>query len=218
MSSKTLLFAPCYLDEGERLQRNVKWLNYYDSLADNLDYDTILLVDNASSKENLWKLQARTAPIFYITIENEVHLPRLKSNAYGYWYYAFGQAAEYAMKNNYDKILHIDTDVFLTSQKIVDWCNNTNSGWVSQWCFKYNYPESTFQIINKDSFEKMHKFMTRDFLAYYPNDMAETRIPWTHNEKSFNGDRFGEYGVMPDLTKIDWIGQTPVNWEMKFNG
>ncbi len=218
--NKTLLFAPCFLDEGERLQRNVKWLNYYNELADNLNYDEILLVDNGSKPESLWKLQARTLPLNVpLTIEeHDVHLPRIKSNAYGFWYYAFGQAVKYAMKNNYEKILHCDTDVYILNQKMIDWCNNTNTGWTSLWCSMHGFPETTFQIIGKDQFKNAHKFFTRDFLEFYPFDIAETRIPWTHIEKGFNGDRFGEKPNKPDFSKIDWTGQTPVDWEIKFNG
>lgn len=213
---KTLLFAPCYLDEGERLERNLKWLRYYKPLKEKLGYDEILLVDNGSSQSKLHTLIDEN--IQDLSIKHfPVHLPRLTQHAYSYWYFAFGEAAKYAIDNGFDKIIHIDTDVYLFTDKICEFVKNTNHGWTSMWCEMHKYPESTFQIIGADYLLAMKNFMTRDFLAFYPYDLAETRIPWTHIEKGFKGDRYGEK-MLQQADDMHWYGQCPVNIFMTFKG
>lgn len=217
---KTLMFAPMYLDEGQRLDRNIKWLRYYIPMMNKeLKFDQMYFVDNASSSENVEKLLAEIRQQGQFNINfyfREVHLPRWEMHAYGYWYVAFAKAVEYAMKNGFDKIVHIDTDVYLLNQRICDYVNSLNSGWTSMWCGMYNYPESTFQVICKDQFEKAHRWFTEDFLQFYPKDIAETRIPWTHVEKGFKGDRYGER-VLQQTPDMEWYGQAPVDIHLRFN-
>jgi hypothetical protein len=212
---KTLLFAPMYLDDNDRLERNLKWLRYYTELKGKLHYDEIFLVDNASSQENINQVLQEFPDVKIHRCK--VHLGRPTTNAYGYWYSAFGIAARYAKENGFDKIVHADSDVYLFTTEICDYVNKFNSGWVSMWCEMHNYPESTFQMIGKDQFDNVYNFMTRDFLEFYPNDMAETRIPWTHVEKSFKGDRYGEKRMQQE-DWMDWYGQCEVKTQMKFRG
>lgn len=211
---KTLLFAPMFLDEGERLQRNLKWLSYYTENKDIVKYDHMYFVDNASKQENIDTLK-RLYPNIEI-LQRKVHLPRWQTHAYGYWYVAFAKAVEYAIKNGYDKIVHIDTDVYLLNQRICDYVNGLSTGWTAFWCEMYNYPETTFQVICKDQFENAHRWFTEDFLKFYPNDIAETRIPWTHIEKGFKGDRYGEKVLQQDPS-MEWYGQCAPITVMRFN-
>lgn len=218
---KTLLFAPLFLDEGERLQRNIKWFDYYIPLRNKeLNFDHIHMVDNASSQEKLDKFIQHIKPScgkdFSVSINRRgKRLIRWSAHAYGFWYRAFAFGIKYAMENGYDKIVHIDTDVYVLNQKICDYVNKLDSGWTSMWCEMYKYPESTFQIIYKDQFELAHRWFTEDFLEFYPTDIAETRIPWTHVEKGFVGDRYGEKNLQ-QTDEMDWFGQTPVNTPMRF--
>lgn len=210
---KTLLFAPMYLDEGERLKRNIKWLEYYLPMQNKqLNFDHVYFVDNASSDKNVDSLSNYPIEIFH----RVKHLPRWQTHAYGYWYVAFAKAIEYAIKNGYDKIVHIDTDVYLLNQKICNYVNNLDKGWIAFWCSMYNYPETTFQVICKDQFELSHRWFTEDFLEFYPNDIAETRIPFTHVEKNFKGDRYGEKQLKQD-SSMDWYGQCSPATIMRFN-
>lgn len=213
---KTLLFAPCYLDEGDRLQRNLKWLKYYKDLKGNLKYDDILLVDNASSISSLQELKKDHSDIR--VLESKVHLSRLTEHAYGYWFKAFRKGISYALNNGYDKIIHCDSDVFILKQELVDYVNSINSGWNCLYCSMYDYPETTFQIIGKDKFEEAYDFFLDGFLKFYPYKIAETEIPFTHVEKGFIGDRYGELNK-PQTLEMAWYGQclvtTPMTFEMK---
>lgn len=214
---KRLLFAPLFLDEGERLQRNIKWIDYIFSIKQHLEFDEILFVDNASSDNlNIFESHIKKYNFPITIIKCDVRMSRRTSHAYSYWYRAFAKGIKYAMDNNYDALVHIDTDVYLLNNKMTDWVNSQNTGWVCQYCSMYNYPETTFQIICKDQYEKAYKWFIEDFLEFYPYAIAETKIPFTHIEKSFNGDRWGEKQLQ-QTKEMDWFGQCPVDTEMKFN-
>lgn len=216
---KKLLFAPLFLDEGLRLERNKKWIDYIFSIKQHLKFDEILFIDNASGENKLKEFEnhiSKFKPFPITIIKCKTRLLRKTAHAYGFWYSAFGKAAKYGIDNNFDIIIHCDSDVFPLNTKICNYINNFKSGWLAFWCFMYNYPETTFQLISKDKFEEMYEFMTRDFLRFYPDGLAELEIPFTHIEKGFNGDRFGEKQLQqqPDM---DWFGQCPVETVIKFN-
>lgn len=214
---KTLLFCPLFIDNQERLERNIKWFDYYYNLKE-LKWDELYMVDNASDKKLLQEFVDHVNKTDVKGTINvcKTRLERRETHAYGYWYNAFGKAARYAKEHKFDRIIHIDSDVFVLKPELVEHINNFKEGWQAFWCSMYNYPESTFQLIGKDQFNNMYEFMTRDFLAFYPDDIAETRIPWTHVEKSFKGDRYGEKELQQDNT-MSWYGQTPVKIPIKYN-
>lgn len=218
--SKTLLFAPLFIDNQERYIRNIQWLNYVISIKQHLNFNEIYYVDNVSDPNLYEKFNDNiptTYPFFPITIsEHKVRLERRSHLMYPYWYYAFGNALKYAIDNNFDKVLHLDTDFYLLNSNICDYINNIDKGWNTFWCSKHNFPEATFQLICQDKLEEAHEFYTRDFLAFYPDKPAETEIPFTNIIKEFKGDRFGEDNLEQTLD-VDWYAQKPNNIKLKFN-
>lgn len=222
---RTLLFAPCIVDTEERLQRNIKWLRYYAPLKDKLGYDRILLVDNASPPEFLSRLEKEieTLGIDARISKKKIRLERIKTDAYGYWYRAFGDAAYYALDHGFDKLIHIDTDVFVFTDKICEYIKNQHyldsPGWIGFWCDIHKYNETIFQVCTgRDNLDNMYQFMTEGFLQYYPFDIAERKVPFTHIEKNFTGDRYPERGKIVQEEKWDWCGQCPVSMKVTFKG
>ena len=212
---KTLLFAPLFIDGFERFERNKQWLDYMGKWASRLNYDELYYVDNASNICYLFEFEQLLTPNikihkFYSRLLRNTH------NAYGYWYSAFAQAIKYAKQNDFDKIVHIDTDVYLLTPQIYEYVNNIRSGWSCFWSEIHQFPESTFQIICKDQFNQAETFFTRDFLKFYPDAMAEKEIPFTNVIKQFKGDRYGEKGL-EQSNDMDYYGQKPNNINLVFN-
>ncbi len=213
---KTLLIAPMWLDAGNGIERHEKWLDFIIPLKDKLGFDAIYFVDNASSEHKLWYLQKKYG---FLHHRCSVHIPRKDQHAYGYWYTALAIGMKHAIDNGYDKVIHIDTDVYPLSERICEYVRSVTDGWRALWCPRHNFPETTFQVIGKDKFHDFYAHMSRDFLRYYPEGMAETNIPFTHVEKGIKGDRYGEEnnGLGADQTKeMDFYGQCPVTKELKF--
>lgn len=219
---RTLLFAPCIVDTEDRLQRNIKWLDYYLPLKDKLGFDRILLVDNASPPEMLNRLEThiKDKPVFIK--KKKVRLERIRQDAYPYWYRAFAESAKYSVDHGFDKIIHIDTDVFVFTDKLCNYIKEkhylNSPGWIGFYCNIHQYNETIFQIITGREFiDKMYIFMTEEYLQYYPFDIAEKKVPFTHIEKNFIGDRFPEKGLFKQDPSWDFVGQAPVEMQVKFH-
>ena len=110
-------------------------------------------------------------------------------------------------KNKYDKIIHIESDAYVLSNRLFSYLNDINSGWVALYSQKYKFPESAIQIINKDEFYRIDNMPEmHDF-----KKIAEFAIPYTRLEKSFTGDRYGEDGKLPKY-EIDYVCQWSLDW------
>jgi hypothetical protein len=213
---KTLLFAPMYLNAPGCMERHTKWLDYMKPLQSKIGYNDILFVDNASKPELLAEIE-RLYPYVKI-IKKTVSMSRgAQHHAYPYWYRAHANALKYAIDNNYDKAVHIDTDVYVFTNRLCEYIKNLTSGWTTTYCNIHNFPESTLYIVGKDQLVKAHQFMSEDFLVYYPYKMAETEIPWTNIERKFIGDRYGEKNL-PQAPNMDFYGQALPHMTFKFEG
>lgn len=190
---KTLLFAPLFLDEPGRMERNIRWIEYYRDLKDQLGYDEILMVDNASTASQVERF-VKLAPEIEI-INRVTRLKKVGECGYGYWYRAQALAAAYALARGYDKIIHIDTDAYVLTPRFCSFINSIETGWHTVWCDYWQFPEVNIQVIGKNSLESMLDFHSDAFLSFYPFGPAEKNMPFTDVHKQFHGDRYGEMGV-----------------------
>lgn len=215
---KTLLFAPMWLGE-DRLERNTKWLSYYNKLIQehHLHCSEILLVDNGSESKRLKQLYEFLSNLHVkvTIIECHVHIPRVSLREYEYWYRAFRIALVYAKKHGFTRVLHVDTDMFLLNRKICYYINGLDKGWNTLWCSRHNFPESTFQMICEDQLTNALDFYTIDYLKHFGKEDAENIIPWTNICKDFKGDRYGELNLQqsPDMDYYcQCLNQTPIQF------
>lgn len=219
--SKTLLFTTCYSKDLSGLEkRPLKWLKYHSSCG--LNFDKILILDDGSPELPSWEgveiitediINEPTSKVVFFNLKP--HLGRcLKTNHdYPGWYRSFCFAAQYSKKFNYDKVIHVESDAFLVSDKIINHFNNLNSGWHSMWCPRHGFPETAIQVICKDSLDK-YNHMTSINYNTYKGHAIELFVPFTNVEKSFIGDRYGEYMDKPP-SNCDYICQFHDDWEVK---
>ena len=119
------------------------------------------------------------------------------------WYRSFMFAAEYAEKYGFDKIIHLAEDAFLITEKIQDYVNGLEQGWTTFWCPRHKFPENNIQIIAGDSVNRFIAWNNEKVpYSTYQNICAEFWVPFTHVNKEFKGDRWGEFApglaLVPD--------------------
>lgn len=225
---KTCIIAPCWLGATDqyspdwtppqnRLERNIKYLKYYKPLMSKLGADKIILYDNASDLGDLSKLVEASG----MTLNEDLlinrfaeFLPRKGMFDYPYCWRVMRQSAIDLPEMGYEKIIAIDSDLFILNQKIIDYINNCNKGWTVFWDEVNSFPESAFQIINKDAFEKYRKTADKDVHSWKGSCM-EVVLPYDHIEKGFHGGRFQEREMQPDDT-MDYYGQCHVGTKVEF--
>jgi hypothetical protein len=201
---KSILFSLCWLDEPGRFERYQKWLKYHLSIQKQVGFDTIVLVDNASHINTLRKLCGKV--IMYpqnYTIDDgnnenirilrySDHLPRSSHLSYPYCWRGIKTAQDLVLSNpDLEKIILLDSDCYICSQKMADFVKNHSAGWYAMWCELHSFPEAAFQIISRPSFDLLLNFPLPSYNHYDGQHMEEI-LPFTKVIKSFKGDRYGE--------------------------
>ncbi len=92
----------------------------------------------------------------------------------------------------YDRVLYIQTDAYVLSQRLLDYLDGCTTGWTALWSPRYNFPEACIQVITRCP--EFEEFFAGDMDAFkYNGRVEEITLPFTHVEKGFVGDRYGEY-------------------------
>lgn len=229
-----LLYAPCYLDGlddlgNDRLARNLRYLDYYRSIKKEIGFDRIVMIDNGSSIDKLAHLKGNVFNEYNDLISSVEssdldvwHFQNsLKKTVHGQHDYPYCWRTVYFMRDliefyNATKIIFIDSDAFVVSKKLAEYVRRWNKGWHSLYCKKYDFPESSFHVINQDSFYLL-KAYTRDgdFMSRNNKVIMEKSLPFTHVHKEFDCDRYGETRV-PYRTGMDLYCQAPLDVPLSF--
>lgn len=197
--SKTLLFTTSYCPDNDVWEKRLyEWYNYFSSSS--LVYDKLLILDDSSPILPAWNNVLNITEPFNnepveknLLIRFKTHLGRPSMLNYPGWFRSFSFAAKYAIKFNYSKIIHIESDAYIVSEKLFNYVNNLNKGWVSLWCNLYKFPETAIQIICKDQIANYYNITQLPYEKYFINSPIENMIPFTLIEKQFIGDRYFEY-------------------------
>ncbi|MBK6393940.1 MAG: hypothetical protein IPF73_03995 [Betaproteobacteria bacterium] len=107
------------------------------------------------------------------------------------WWRSFLFSLEIARAYGFERIVHVESDAFLLSRRIVDRINATTDGWTAFWCPQYGVPEPALQVIAHDQFDAMAAVAARGLDAL-TEALAELTIPFTRVEQGYAGNRYGE--------------------------
>jgi hypothetical protein len=210
-----VLATPCFLEGkdllgNDRLARNQRYLDYYEQCP--LGVDHIVLLDNASSPERIAKL--RTFPQVGLMRFDE----RLKRGPgphdYPYCWRALW-AYQDLIKAGAKKIITIDSDGFVLSERMAKYIRECNSGWVSFYCESGKHPESSIHILNEDTFSIFYSYIGEPWTTKV-GTMMEHDLPFTHVETKFRCSRFGERGAPPQDDTMDFYAQAPLSVPLQF--
>lgn len=216
--SKVLLFTTSFSNNIESWNnRYLKWFKYYTKSS--LYYNKLLIVDDGSpilpdwSDLRIYKDSFEIEPAEkFIMYSFNQNLGRPALLDYPGWYRSYSFASRYAKKYNYDKIIHIESDAYLLTHKLINHINNLEEGWSVMWCPRHNFPENALQIICKDNIDIFYKTLLNNYSAFKGKDI-ERCLPYTNIINTFTGDRYGEYlDYIPE--NADYICQLPENFKI----
>ena len=202
---KTLLFCTGYCSSTEQWEQRIgRWINAAES--GELEFDTILIPDDGSPVLPEWpgvevihegslpEVEPESRGVIYHFAEN---LGRSSLYVYPGWYRSFMFAAEYAKTYGYEKVIHIESDAYVISERMNHHLNQFSDGWETYWCLKYQLPETAIQVIAGSALVKYYDISTQPYANFSgrPPDpgreQGQSWLPYTVN-KDFYGDRWGE--------------------------
>jgi hypothetical protein len=227
---KTLIFSTGY---GKNLEdwetRHGKWINAIE--AGNLEVDTLLIPDDGSPELPNWDgvtvlkgelpdQEPDTRGVIYSFPDN---LGRQAIYVYPGWYRSFMFAAKYAKKYGYEKVIHLESDAFIISERMQDYINSLTDGWMTFWCPRYQLPETSIQVIAGAALAEYASMADAPYELFSgrpadPNpSQGMSWLPFNLVNKSFTGDRYGENnGEVPmDADYACQIEPTASCWWLK---
>ncbi|MCC6378645.1 MAG: hypothetical protein IT519_07500 [Burkholderiales bacterium] len=196
----TLLFCTSYCrSEGEWRGRPRRWLDHHLPLP--IDRRAVFVLDDASP----WvpddadvrvidalpdELPAGPAAFLFRFATHEG-----RHGMFGHrgWWRSFLHSLDIARALGCTRIVHVESDAFLLSRRLVEHINGIDRGWTAFWCPHYNVPEAGLQVIAEDSFGAMEEVASRG-IDTLTRALAEVTLPFTHVERGFAGNRYGERG------------------------
>ena len=193
---KTLLFSLMYVADEQSAGRYQKYLGYFRTQYHGLGISNLVFIDDGSERRNIELLQI---PIFLMdslpvrlpdisVVTFPTHLGRPVHLDFQGWWRSFLTAPIIAERYGFDKLIHIESDAYVLSERLIKYLAGLSIGWTTLWCQRHGFPEPAIQVIGKDQFETMKKVVPRADID------PEHVFPFTFIEReSFKGDRYGEY-------------------------
>lgn len=114
--------------------------------------------------------------------------------SYPRWWRSFLHSVDLARSIGANKIIHVESDAFIISQRMRDYINNLESGWTTFWAASYNFPETAIQVICEDQFDALASFKERA-PSELEGKFAEELLPFTYINQDMIGDRYSEFRV-----------------------
>jgi len=115
--------------------------------------------------------------------------------------------------NRITKIIHIESDSFILTNRLCDFINILESGWHALYSYHYNLPETCIQIICRDQLKNFIKFARKDYEINFSGKPIELKFPFTNICKDFIGDRYFDFmDILP--CNIDYVCNVPNDWRL----
>ena len=210
-AGKTLIFCTAYAPDQQTWNgRYARWLRAITSSV--LQYHQILIVDDGSPCLPTWSgievvregesIDNASKVVLY---HFNNRLGRSDVKDYPGWFRSFVFPASYAPLEKFTKIIHVESDAFLVSDRIQHEFNRIAEGWYSVYVKKHKFAETAIQVIAGPSIEAYRQFSERPY-SEYAGKSIERAIPFTNIFHQFKGARHGEYlDTVP--SDADWTVQ-----------
>jgi hypothetical protein len=199
MPSKTLLFCTSYIaDQQAWQQRYKRWLEHYRQASPG--HYLLCMIDDASPfvppEKSLSRYMAldeiplNVARPFMLSFPER--LGRQALTVYPGWWRSFFSALRIAQRLSCERIVHLESDFYVLSQKMFRELGKIEQGWWAGWCPRYNCAETALQVICADQFATMKLLSDTDHKRF-ENQFAEEILPFSGFLRQFDGDRYSEF-------------------------
>lgn len=212
MKSKTLLFCTSYFENAlQWTSRYERWLEHH--LAIHWSIDSVAMIDDGSpfvphSKllEPLDATLLGKAPLPQrALVRFKDNLGRKSTLQYPGWWRSFQLALDLAQSYGFTKLVHVESDTYLLSERMLDLVESTESGWTLFWSSHFKWPETALQIICQDAFAEYASIVKKG--PYGLGDLpAEDVLPYTRVVKNLIGDRYSDFNA-PIPAQADYAVQ-----------
>lgn len=195
---KSIVFCTSYIKDAQAWDtRYQRWLDYYRDLP--LDVVKRIMIDDGSpflppaqiikTVSHSASLLAETDKDLIVRFDN--NLGRQSIKHYPGWWRSFLHSVNIAKELGVDKIIHIESDAYILSPRLLEFIEQTESGWHVMWTPHNKFPETAIQVICRDQFEAIENFKQANPTLHF-HDMAENILPFTSVNREFKGDRYSE--------------------------
>ena len=194
----TLVFCTSYVADARAWElRYRRWLQHHRVLP--WRDAQFCLVDDASpywppaaeatSLRVGQPLPAPSPPVLMLHFDQR--LGRSGVTHYPGWWRSFLHSVAVARHYGCGKIVHIESDAFVLSRRMLAFIESRERGWTAFWCPRWRFPETAIQVICADQFEAMDRMAAIgwDNMA---GRLAEQVLPFTDVVREPHGDRYGE--------------------------
>lgn len=236
-ATQSLLFSTCYREKGKHgasHERYRRWITYYTLRREAFGSPYLCLIDDGSPINLLKQLGL---PVFLISKDKrfpkelpaegciftfQEHLGRLSMSEYPGWWRSFSFSGELAKHYQLNRVLHIESDAYILSQRLALWLSTVQSGWNVLFTPRWGWPESQIQSIVGDNLKKLRAYYTQgESWWFHPRgyrEYAEFLLPFTKIVKRFKGDRYTDYdGAKLSQYPKDADFVTQAHLSMRFN-
>ena len=216
---KSIIFCTSFIRDADAWESRYKrWLDYYRDVP--IEAVKKIMIDDGSPfspPAHLIKTVSNTAPLAGLDDPNliirfENNLGRQSIKDYPGWWRSFLHSVAVAKELGADKIIHIESDAYVLSQRLVDFINQTRTGWHVLWTQHNNFPETAIQVICRDQFDVFENFKAQNPSLHFP-DYAERILPFTDVNREFIGDRYSELHRNRGIFRSKKFNFLPEYWE-----
>ena len=211
------LFTPLYLDGTDpmgssRLERNIRYVRWYESIQEKVGFDDIWMFDNGSSEHLLERFQSACPNV---KIERAPHLGRSEEpHGYQYLWRALWFLND-LISRGYGKIVAIDSDSFVVSERMAKHIKELQKGWEVMYERSHDCPAAEVHILCAEAFGLFKSYTSRPWQEKIGKWM-ERELPFTKVNKDLNCDRWGLKRT-PQTPEMDGYFQAAVDQPLVFN-
>lgn len=195
----TLVFCTSYIaDEDGWNGRYRRWLAHHAALP--WDRALLCMVDDGSpwlpDPSLIQVVGAGDAlperPMLPILLRFPDRLGRASLHEYPGWWRSFLQSLAVARHYGCSRIVHVESDAYVLSRRMLDFVQARQSGWTVFWCPRWNFAETAVQVICQDSFGAMQAVLDGGWQRH-AGLPAERVLPFTGIVREPHGNRYGEF-------------------------